>query len=156
MSQFDASTFLDFTTTEESVKRPPIPVGDYLGVIGELSADDWVSQKDPTKSGKKFIVPITLDLPEDIWTAAGLNNGQMIVTDTMMLDITPQGSLDYAPGKNGKLHKYREATNNNKAGQPFNPRMLQGQAVTVKIGHREYPEGSGDLFEQVAGIAAHQ
>jgi hypothetical protein len=61
-----------------------------------------------------------------------------------------------APGKNGKLRKYREATNNNSAGKPFNIRMLGGQVVTVKIGHREYPEGSGDLFEQVAGIAAHQ
>lgn len=155
MSSFDASTFLDFTTTEESVKRPPIPVGDYLGIIGELTADDWISSKDPTKSGKKFIIPITLDLPEDVWTAAGLNSGQLLVTDTAMLDITPQGSLDYAPGKNGKLRKYREATNNNKAGQPFNPRMLTGQAITVKIGHREYPEGSGDLFEQVQSVAAH-
>lgn len=155
MSQFDASTFLDFTTTEESVKRPPIPEGDYLGIIGELSASEWVSSKDPTKSGMKFDVPITLDLPEDIWSAAGLRDGQLVVKDSMMLDLTPQKSLDFSAGKNGKLRKYREATNNNKAGQPFSARQLTGQAVTVKITHREYPEGSGDFFEQVSGVAAH-
>lgn len=153
MSQFDASTFLDFTTTEESVKRPPIPEGDYLGIIGELTASEWVSSKDATKSGMKFDVPITLDLPEDVWSAVGLRDGQLVVKDSMMLDLTPQKTLDFAPGKNGKLRKYREATNNNKAGQPFSARQLTGQAVLVKITYREYPEGSGDFFEQVSGVA---
>lgn len=155
MTQFDPSTFLDATTTEESVKRPPIPVGDYTGVIGDLAVRDWVSKTDPTKSGKAVDVPITLDLPADVAESVGLNEPTLKVKDGIMLDLTAAGSIDYSPGKNGKLRKYREATNNNKAGQPFSMRQLSGRVITVKIGHREYPEGSGDLFEEVTGIAAH-
>ena len=155
MSQFDASTFLDLTTTEESVKRPPIPVGDYTAVIGDLKTREWVSPKDATKAGIAIDVELTIDLPQDIAESVGLLEPTLKTKDSIMLDLTPQGQIDMAPGKNGKLRKYREATNNNKAGQPFNVRMLGGQVVTVKITHREYPEGSGDLFEQVAGIAAH-
>lgn len=154
MSQFDTSTFLDFTTTEESLKRPPIPVGDYTGIIGDLTVREWVSPKDPTKAGVAFDVPITLDLPQDVAAAAGLLEPTLKVKDSIMLDLTPQGAIDFAPGKNGKLRRYREATNNNKAGQPFSPRSLSGQVITVKISHREYPEGSGEFFEQVDGISA--
>lgn len=154
MSQFDASTFLDATTTEASVKRPPIPVGDYTAVIGDLTTREWVSPKDATKSGIAIDVPLTIDLPQDVAESVGLHEPTLLVKDSIMLDLTPTGQLDLSPGKNGKLRKYREATNNNQAGKPFNIRMLGGQVVTVKISHREYPEGSGDLFEQVASIAA--
>lgn len=155
MSQFDASTFLDATTTEVSVKRPPIPVGDYTAVIGDLTTREWVSPKDATKHGIAIDVPLVIDLPQDIAASVGLIEPTLTVKDSIMLDLTEAGTLDMAPGKNGKLRKYRDATNNNQAGKPFNIRMLAGQVVTVKITHREYPEGSGDLFEQPASVAAH-
>jgi hypothetical protein len=155
MSQFDTSTFLDFTTTEESVKRPPLPEGDYTAVIGDLTTREWVSPKDPTKSGIAVDVQLRIDVPGDVQEALGLTESTLKVKDGIMLDLTPQKTLDMSAGKNGKLRKYRDATNNNKAGQPFNIRMLSGQVITVKIGHREYPEGSGDFFEQPTGVAAH-
>lgn len=155
MSAFDTSTFLDFTTTEESLKRPPIPVGDYTGVINDLVVREWVSPKDPTKSGVAFDVPITLDLPQDVAAAANLVEPALKVKDSIMLDLKPgTNAIDFAPGRNAKLRKYRDATGNNKAGQPFSPRSLSGQVITVKIGHREYPEGSGEFFEEVLGVAA--
>lgn len=153
MSQFDAAAFLDATTTQESVKRPPIPAGEYRAVIGELVAEPWVSSRDPSKAGMKFNVPLTIDLPADVQAQCMLDSPTLTVKDSMMLDVNAAGQLDYAPGRNAKLRKYREATGNNNAGQPFAPRMLQGNVVTVKIGHREYPEGSGDFFENVEGIA---
>lgn len=155
MSQFDASTFLDATTTEVSVKRPPLPVGDYTAVVGDLDTREWVSPKDPTKSGIAVDVQLTVDIPADVAESVGLTENTLKMKDSIMLDLTPQGGLDMAPGKNGKLRKYRDATNNNQAGKPFNIRMLSGNVITVKVSHREYPEGSGDLFEQVAGIAVH-
>jgi hypothetical protein len=154
MSTFDPASFLDFTTTEESVKRPPIPAGDYLGVIGDIVASQWASSKDPTKAGWKFEIPLLIDVPGDVAEAIGLTEPTLKVSDSVMLDLTEAKALDFSVGKNGKLRKYRDATGNNKAGQSFNARMLTGHVVTVKITHREYPEGSGDLFENVAGIAA--
>jgi hypothetical protein len=153
-SNFDVSNFLDATTTQESVRRPPIPVGDYKGIIGDLTVEDWVSSKDPTKSGKKFVVPIELDLPGDVVESIGLSSPLLKVQDSIMLELNSSGAIDYSPGKNSKLRRYREATGNNQSGKPFSPRSLSGHVVTVRISHREYPEGSGDLFEQVDGIAA--
>lgn len=155
MSTFDTSSFLDFTTTEESVKRPPLPAGDYTGVIGDITVSDWVSRDDPTKAGKKFEVALTVDVPGDIAAEVGLLEPTLKMKDSVMLDLTESGSLDYGVGKNAKLRKYREATGNNVAGKPFNPRMLIGNVVTVKVNHREYPVGSGELFENVLGVAPH-
>lgn len=153
-SAFDASAFLDFTTTEQSVKRPPLPVGEYIAIIGELEPRPWVSKTDASKSGMAFDVPLQIDVPGDLQAELGLNEPLLKVKDGIMLDLTPTNGLDMAAGKNGKLRKYREATGMNVAGQPFAPRMLTGKVVTVKIGHREYPAGSGDLFEEVLGVAA--
>jgi hypothetical protein len=154
MSQFDPATFLDATTTEASFKRPPLPVGDYRAVIGDLATRPWVSSKDPTKSGIAVDVPLVIDVPGDLQEQLGLTQPTLTVKDSIMLDLTPSGTMDMSPGKNAKLRKYRDATGNNVAGRPFNIRMLQGQIVTVKLDHREYPEGSGELFEQVQGVAA--
>ena len=155
MSSFDPNSFLDFATEEQSLKRPPLPEGEYTAIIGELAVRDWVSPRDPTKSGKAFDVQLTIDVPGDVQAELGLTEPTIKTKDSIMLDLTPTGALDYSIGKNAKLRKYRDATNNNIAGKTFSPRMLIGQVITAKITHREYPEGSGDLFEQVAGVAAH-
>ncbi len=152
MSIFDATALLAATTTEQSTRRPPLPVGEYNAVIGDLTTEEWVSSKDATKSGVKLKVPLTIDVPGDVQTALGLNEPALKVTDSFIIDLTESGTIDWAPGKNGKIRRYRDATGNNVAGRPFNLLALQGQLVKVRIGHREYPEGSGDLFEQVDGV----
>lgn len=154
MSTFDPNLFLDATTTEASLKRPPLPIGDYTAIIGEMTPRQWVSPKDATKSGMAIDVQLEIDVPGSVQEQLGLTQPTLKVKDGIMLDTTEAGGLDMSPGKNAKLRRYREATGLNIAGKPFNIRMLQGNAVKVKIGHREYPEGSGDLFEQVEGISA--
>ena len=37
MSQFDPQAFLDSTTTEASIKRPPLPIGDYTALITKVA-----------------------------------------------------------------------------------------------------------------------
>lgn len=156
MSQFDAATFLDATTTEAAAKRPPLPVGDYTAIIGELAVRDGVSKKDPTKTYVAMDINLEIDVPGSIQEELGLTMPTLKVKDSAMLDLAADGkSLDWAPGKNGALRRYREALGMNISGQPFSPRQMGGRLVTVKITHREYPEGSGDLFENVAGVAAH-
>lgn len=151
-STFDPSTFLNFTTTEESVKRPPLPTDrDYTGIIGELEFKDGVSSKDPTKIWAMFKVPVTIDVPGDLQDSLGLVNPTFIINDSIMLDVNPQGGLDMAPGRNGALRRYREATGLNQKGAPFSPTMLQGRTIKVKIKHEDY---EGNLYERIAGVAA--
>lgn len=153
MSTFDPATFLDATMDVPLVKRPPLPVGDYVGVMEEPVTRSWVGQKDPTKSGIAADYMIALDVPQHIQEELGLDTSTIKVKYGIMLDTNASGGLDTSPGKNGGLRRFREALDMNKPGQSFNLRMATGRPVKVKIGHREYPEGSGELFEEVLGLA---
>src|SRR6267378_449363 len=110
-SQFDPSLFLDATITEPSIKRPPLPAGkDYVGTIGEPKPRNWTGKQDPSKSGVAIDYTIEIDLnayPNEKALLGGLD--KVTLQDSIMLDTTSSGSIDNAPGKNGKLRKVREA-----------------------------------------------
>ena len=147
---FDVDQLLDATTTEASTRLPPLPVGPYLATIDELKASKWNS-RDGQKSGHKF----DLTLKVDPMTGPAKESGiewptQVTINDSIMLDLTPSGALDYGTGKNGRLRIYREATNLNRPGEQFSPRQLVGRQVLVQIQHREY---QGDLFNEVKAVA---
>lgn len=152
MSTFDPQSFLDATFDAPTVKRPPLPVGDYTALVGEPTMRPWVSAKDPTKSGIAADYMMEVDVPSDVAERLKLNTSTIKVKYGIMLDLTPTGGIDNSPGANGGLRRFREALNMNKPGDSFNLRMAQGKAVKVKIGHREYPEGSGDIFEEIVGL----
>lgn len=153
MSNFDPTAFLDATTTEAATKRPPLAQGrDFIAVIGEPKIRKAAGKKDPTKEYTFVDFPLDIDLtayPDEMQRLGGVT--KVSITDGGSLDFNDAGMLDWAPGKNGKLRRYREATDLNTPGQPFSIRMLQGRLVTVKIGHREY---QGDIFDEAAAISA--
>lgn len=152
MSNFDPASFMDATLTEPSTKRPPLPAGmDFIGIIGEPKPRTWTGKADPTKSGIAIDVPIEIDLtayPEVMSALGGAT--KVILQDGIMLDTKPTGEIDNSPGKNGKLRRYRESLDMNKAGEPFSFRMMQGRPIRVKIKHREY---QGDLFDEVDSVS---
>jgi len=150
-SMFDPNILLDATLAEPTEKRPPLPVGDYTAIIGEVTAGTWQSAKDATKSGVKWNVPLELQVPADIQQQLGIELPTLKLTDSIMLDLTPQGGLDNSIGKNGRLRMYREALDMNKPGDVFGARKMQGQVVLVRITHREY---QGQLLEDVSKVAA--
>jgi hypothetical protein len=150
MSSFDPTQFLDATTTEALTRRAPLPAGqDVVGVIGDLSIKPWAS-KDGTKSGYKMEVPLRFDLTAypDLRTA--VNADTVTITDTIMLDVTDSGSIDYSPGKNSRLRKYREALGMNAAGVPFSPRAMTGRMIKARIKHEPYND---EIYERVEGVS---
>jgi hypothetical protein len=152
MSTFNPEAFLDATITEPSTKRPPLPAGrDFVGIIGETKSRSWQGKKDPTQSGIVIDVPVTIDLTAypDLGEAYK-GAKQVVLTDGIMLDLTEGGSIDNGPGKNGKLRRYREALNMNKAGDAFSFRAMSGRQIKVKVSHREY---GGELFDQIESVA---
>jgi hypothetical protein len=153
MGAFDTKNFLDQETDQPLVRRPPLPLQDYIGLIGEPVKRDWVSPNDPTKSGVSIDFPIVLDIPSDVQESLGLTSSQITVKGGVMLDLTPDGSIDWGPGKNGSTRRYREALDMNKPGDKFSFRAMQGRAIRVRIKHREYPAGSGEFFEDVDQVA---
>lgn len=148
-SNFDPMIFLDTTLTEPTEKRDVLPAGDYTAVIGEVTSRTWQGKADPTKSGVAFDVPLTIDVPAELQAEKGLPP-TITLKDSIMLDLTPSGSIDQAKGKNRGLRIYRDALDMNKPGDTFSPRKMQGQVVTVKITHEIYQDAP---VERVSGVA---
>jgi hypothetical protein len=158
MSQFDHNVFMDATTTEALVRRPPLPIGtEWLGVLTTLEGSSWESKKPDAKqkSGMKFEVQIELDSASQPQIKDITGADKLILQDSIMLEMTDSvpPMIDWGVGKNGALRRYREALGLNVPGQPFSPRMMIGRPIRVKISHREYPVGSGDFFDQIAAVA---
>jgi len=151
-SIFDPQSFLDATTTEAATKRPPIPAGtELVGVISKIASRAWQGKKDPTQGGIVIDATVEFDLdaaPPHIKQLVGLP--KVTIQDGIMLDLTDAGSIDYAPGKNSKLRRYREALGLNTPGQSFAPRMMEGRTVRCKIKNEPY---EGDIFDKIESVA---
>ena len=155
-SAFDPSVFLDAQQTEVNEKRPPIPAdnpdaadGLYVAVIGEIKADSGTIGKGD-RTGQPWVsmvIPLRIQVPSQV-QALGLPP-ELTLTDRAFLDLTPQGGIDNAKGKNRQQRAYRDATDTNKPGEPFAWRMLQGRTVKVKVAHEMY---EGAIQEKVSAI----
>ncbi len=152
MSQFDPSTFLDATIDAPMTKRKTLPEGDYLAQIGDIEARAWQGKKDPTKSGMAYDVPLTLQIPMELQEELGYS--ELKLSDSIMLDLTPQGTIDIGPGRNGRLRMYREALDLNKPGTKFSARMMSGQLVKVSVKHELYDaaDGTQGISERVRAV----
>src|SRR3990167_2231999 len=155
-SAFDPAVFLDATTTDANEKRPPLPTenpadanGLYLAVIGEIKTATGIIGKGERigQPWLQMVVPLRLQLPPQV-QALGLS-AEFQLTDRPMLDLTPQGSIDNAKGKNNAQRLYREATGLNKPGETFAWRQMQGMQVKVKVQHELY---NGNVVEKVGGV----
>lgn len=155
-SAFDPNQFLDAQTTEVNEKRPPLPAenpaspdGFYLAQIGEIKTSSGeIGEGD--RAGQPWVsllIPIRIQVPSEI-QALGLQP-ELTITDRVFLDLTPQGSIDNAKGKNRQQRVYREACDLNKPGEPFAWRMLQGRTVKVQLVHELY---KGAVQERIKGI----
>lgn len=147
MNQFDPQAFLDATMTAPLTKRPPINPGAYSATIGEVKSRNWQS-RDGTKSGVALDVPLEVQLDPAETTRVG--QPTVIITDSVMLDLTETGNLDIGPGKNRKLRAYREALDMNKVGDTFSPRAMQGRLVKVAVKH---DVNDGEVYERVGSVA---
>lgn len=149
MSAFNPDLFLEATVTEASVKRPPLPIGDYVGIIGDVTAREWTGKTDPTKSGGALDVPVTIEVPAEVQAQMGVEVSTLRFKDSIMLDLLDNGSLDTSIGKNNHLRKYREALDMNKPGEPFSPKKMSGQVALFKIGHELYND---EIVERIKGV----
>ncbi len=152
-SVFDPKQFLDATTTEAATRRPPLTAGqDYLGTLGEPKARNVQGKKDPSKSYTFLDFPVTIDLTLDPKEQKRVGQDTVNLVYGVSLDTNDTG-IDWSPGKNTGLRLMREALDMNKPGEAFSIRNMQGRQIRVKIKHEEYPEGSRNLQDRIAGVA---
>jgi RNase P protein component len=157
-SAFDPNTFLTMPITETNERRIPLPVenpvdtqGLYTAVIGE------VTMKSGTSTGKdgaprawlSAVVPLKLQIPQQLQDALKYQP-EFTLADRPFIDLTPQNTIDNAPGRNRKQRQYREATLQNVAGQPWSWVMIGSKVVKVKLAHKILEDGA--IIEEISGI----
>lgn len=150
-SSFNPDTFLDATLTDPTEKRQPLPVGDYTAILGAVTARQWQGKTDPTKSGIAWDIPVTIDVPAEIQAELKMDQSTLNLKDSIMIDLTANGTIDNGPGKNRRLRAYREATDMNKPGDVFSARKMEGKVVKVKITHDLW---EGQPIEKISGVVA--
>lgn len=160
LSNFDPASFLDATVTEVQTKRPPLPANrDFIATLGEPKSRPWKSDKGgEVKAGIAIDIPHEFDvaaMPPDVQALftgpdGKLTTTKIVITHGVMLDLTDNGMIDNAPGKNNGQRQYREALDLNKAGDSFNWRMVQGRSIRSKIKHEPY---NGELYDKIASVA---
>lgn len=147
--QFDPQSYLDAETTETAERRPPLPVGDYQAITGEISTKPWSNDKG--QSGMQCIIPVTIQIPPAVVEELNLRKDTMVFTDRVFLDLTEQGAIDWAPGQNRRLRQYRIALDMNKKGEAFSLRKLGGRSIRVRIVHELY---KNEVQERLDAVTA--
>ena len=145
-SAFDPQAFLDAQITEPNERRANLPVdnpdapdGLYTAVIGEVSAKSGAIGKGDRigQPWLSMVVPLRITIPAQVQNALKLP-AEITLTDNVFIDLTPEGLMDNAPGRNRRQKEYRDALDLNKAGTPFSWRATTGRVVKVKVKQEMY------------------
>lgn len=154
MTTFDETAFLNSTVDASfDTRRAPIPVGRYVGVIKDIKARANVQgRKDPTKSYNFLDYVITINLTDEARSEMGTEAATLDRDYSLILDLTPAGTLDMSKGKNIGLGILREAVGQNVAGKSWNVRDPVGQMINVDISHRMTPDG--DPVDFIKSVSA--
>lgn len=142
-STFNPDTFLNTEVTEaNSTTYIPIPEGEYPALVKTIKPRS-------TTSGKS-ILDVLWGI-DDAEVVRITGNDKPVSRQSIFLDLTDSGGLDFGKGKNVALGKLREAVGQNQSGKPWAPGMLLGQVARVKIVHREY---EGTIIPDIRGVTA--
>lgn len=148
-SAFDPNEFLDATTTEASIRRPPVPAGtDLVGYIKDVVFRNVQGKKDPSKSYLFMDVQIVASITPELQSQG--QPPEVTYTAGVGIDTIDGAGIDFSPGKNGQLRRYREALGMNNPGEPFSPRAMIGKQIRVKVKHEFY---NGETYDRVDTVA---
>ena len=145
-SSFDPKLFLQAQVTEINEKRPPLPMenpfspdGTYTSLMGEPTTDTGMIEKGD-RAGQMWLsisVPHKIEVPQQMQDTLKIQP-VVVITDRVFIDLTPQKTIDNAPGRNRRQRLYREALDLNKSGDVWAWYKVAGQAIKVKVEHEMY------------------
>ena len=149
MSIFDPKTFESMTFTEaNSTESTPVPVGEWPFLISKRTITPWQSKADSSKAGLKLTLSLETEDPAVTGVTGRPKN---TLQYEIMLDLTPEGGLDFGKGMNVNLGRARAACGINTPGGAFSFDMFLGHTVKGAVNHEEY---QGRLLAKITGIAA--
>lgn len=136
-SPFDPDAFMNQTADAGSTTFEPIPAKEYTAII-----DDAAIRVVNGRDGDRVIIDCTF-LLQDEEVKARLGRERLSVKSGIFLDLTSNGAMDMAKGKNVRLNQLREALGQNKPG--WKPTQLKG-AGPLKVQVVLRPDKSSDAI----------
>lgn len=127
MSTFNPEAFMNATFSESnSTQYEQVPEGEFQASI------DTVTPR-TTGTGKALLsIKWKVD-DEGVRLQTGM--AEPSVFQTVWLDVTESGGLDFGKGKNVQLGKLRDALGQNAPGKPWAPGMLVGGLAKIRVKH---------------------
>ena len=127
MSTFNPETFLNTETEEANATTyTPVPEGEHQASIKTI--------KPRVLTDGRAVLDVTWVVDsEEARNETGM--AEPTVRQTLWLDTTESGGLDFGKGKNVGLGRLRDALGQNVSGKPWAPGMLIGGVAIVKVGH---------------------
>lgn len=149
---FDPQAFMNATMTQALDTRViPCPVGEYPAQITKLDVKSGEIKQGDRQGQTWAGLEVHCEI-EDQGVKQIVGRDKVISRGLVMLDLTEEGMIDLAKGKNVRLGKLRDACGLNQPGQAFSPPMLVGQRLVVSIGHRADPKDPSILYDEVTGF----
>ena len=138
MSHFDPATFATMTFTEaNSTESVPLPAGEWPFTIEKQDITAWQKRDDPTVGGLRCSLTLKNESPE-LEAVTGRKRNR--VRHEVLLDLTPEGGLDFGRGMNVALGRVRAACGLNRPGVPFTFDQLIGHDVRATVKHEIYQD----------------
>lgn len=152
---FNPELFLNTTVTEaNSTELLPVPEGDYIAVSDPVTAESFNSY-DITKgerAGQKgHSVVVNWRINDEGGALKEMLGRAPTARHNIMLDIKPDGGLEFGKGRNVEIGRLREALGQNGNGQPWSFSMLGGQLAKISIKHT-LDKVTGRLYVNVAKV----
>lgn len=149
-STFSPEQFLGLESSQQGqTKFFPVPIGEYpQAQCTKVDARRFTSDK----TGETYTV---LEYTWEILDEKVRAETQMehpTVRQSVFVNLTPQGAIDWGRNKNISLGRLREAVGQNRDGRAWAPSHIVGQVARVVVSHR--PDANGDPMAQVDRVAA--
>lgn len=147
MGTFNAEQFLDMVMEEAlSTRAIPIPPGTWEAQIHDLSIRTGVN-KESGEPWRMLMVRWRFLSPE-VQEITQRENPQ--ITQSMFLQLSPQGGLLFGPNDNVELGRLRTALRQNESGKPWAPNHMKGQLAKLEIVAKT--NETGDIYGEIKTV----
>lgn len=153
---FDAEAFLNSASVDAPLSTVTIPIdeGNYKAMIKEIKINEPQMINKGPRAGQMGspVLDVTWALLDDALKAK-LERDEVLVHQTVWLDIDQTGNLDTGKGKNVDLGRLREALGvNDRPGNAF--QNLTGGLALLKIGQVADADNPEQKYARVKRVAA--
>jgi hypothetical protein len=143
--------FLNQTTDEAlDTQLLPVPEGEYSATASKINLREFQIKRGERAGQTGYSLDITWDIQDE--GVASMLGRPPSCRQSLFLDTTEGGGLDFGKGRNVSLGRLRAAIGQNEAGKPWSPNMIVGSIAIVKVEHRIVEDATYSEVKRVAGL----